>query len=164
MCEADEEAVKKGETETVRVAWLAKERSVDVALLLETETGIDEAGGGVGTALLAGPELGEEKKDAALVAVFGLELAADGVVAGADEGRLGVDTAGLKVDDPPAGAELTLTPSTLAATVLSVQPTKTPCVVFIGMAKHCVPAWHTVAITKLPSALQFPTLPAMQAT
>jgi len=57
-----------------------------------------------------------------------------------------------------------LGPNILAATALSVHPTKTPCVVFMGIAKHCVPAGQTVVMTKLPSPLHVPTLPAMQAT
>lgn len=157
--------MRKGETETVRVAWLAKESEVDAALLLETETCMaEETGNGVSAALLAGPGLVEEKKGAALVVGIGLALVADDVVADVAGERLEADTTGAEVDELLAGSALTLTPSTLAATVLSVQPTKTPCVVFIGMAKHCVPAGHTVAITKLPAALQFPTLPAIQAT
>ena len=59
---------------------------------------------------------------------------------------------------PPA------TPNTLPASPKSVHPTTTPVVVFIGMAKHRVPAGHTVLITKLPAALHFPTFPEMQAT
>ena len=48
-----------------------------------------------------------------------------------------------------ARLEVGLIPNTLWATVLSVQPTKTPSVVFMGIATHCMPAGQTV-VTKLP--------------
>ena len=44
-----------------------------------------------------------------------------------------------------------------------MQPTKTPRVLFRGIAKHFVPLGHTLVITKFPSVLQFPTFPAMHA-
>lgn len=56
-------------------------------------------------------------------------------------------------DDPP---------KILSAAALLVQPTYTPFVSFIGIAKHCCPFVHTV-IWKLPALLQFPTLPAIHA-
>jgi hypothetical protein len=59
-----------------------------------------------------------------------------------------------------------LIPRIASALVLSVHPTKTPCVVFIGKAKHSCPALlsQTCLITKLPSESQFPTFPDIQAT
>jgi hypothetical protein len=48
-----------------------------------------------------------------------------------------------------ARLEVGLIPNTLWATVLSVHPTKTPSVVFMGIATHCMPAGQTV-VTKLP--------------
>lgn len=48
-----------------------------------------------------------------------------------------------------ARLEAGLIPNTLWATVLSVHPTKTPSVVFMGIATHCMPAGQTV-VTKLP--------------
>jgi hypothetical protein len=50
----------------------------------------------------------------------------------------------------------------LPAAALFVHPTSTPRVLFIGMAKHSVPL-EQMDITKLPSLLQFPTFPAIQA-
>jgi hypothetical protein len=48
-----------------------------------------------------------------------------------------------------ARIEVGLIPNTLWATVLSVHPTKTPSVVFMGIATHCMPAGQT-EVTKLP--------------
>lgn len=61
------------------------------------------------------------------------------------------------------GLETTLLPNTFAASPLSVHSTTTPCVLFIGMAKHSKPAEQTFSITKFPAELQFPTLPDIQA-
>jgi hypothetical protein len=44
-----------------------------------------------------------------------------------------------------------------------VHCTTTPSVLFIGMAKHSVPAEQTSVMTKFPAELQFPTFPDMQA-
>lgn len=60
----------------------------------------------------------------------------------------------------PPGAPLPA--KIFVAAVLSVQPTNTPRLVFIGKAKHSLSPEHT-DITKLPSLLQFPTLPDMHA-
>lgn len=76
-----------------------------------------------------------------------------------------------KVNDPKtvvcpsveAGLAATLIPNTFAASPLSVHSTTTPWVLFIGIAKHSVPAEQTSVMTKLPAELQFPTLPDMQA-
>lgn len=62
-----------------------------------------------------------------------------------------------------AGFTTALLPSTFAASPLSVHSTTTPCVLFMGMAKHSVPAKQTFVMTKLPAELQFPTFPDMQA-
>lgn len=62
-----------------------------------------------------------------------------------------------------AGLATTLLPNTFAASPLSVHSTTTPFVLFIGMAKHSVPAEQTFVITKFPAELQFPTFPDMQA-
>jgi hypothetical protein len=59
-----------------------------------------------------------------------------------------------------ARLEVGLIPNTLWATVLSVHPTKTPSVVFMGIATHCMPAGQTV-VTKLPWS-HFPTFPERQ--
>jgi hypothetical protein len=76
-----------------------------------------------------------------------------------------------KVNDPKivvcpsvdAGFATTLLPNTCAASCLSVHSTTTPFVLFIGIAKHSVPAEQTLVMTKLPAELQFPTLPDIQA-
>jgi hypothetical protein len=73
-----------------------------------------------------------------------------------------VEIAVSPVIDPAAVEDSVLPPRTLAATCLSVHSTTTPLVLFIGIAKHAVPAAQT-SITKLPAELQFPTLLAMQA-
>lgn len=69
------------------------------------------------------------------------------------------------VTGPPAadivGVETTR-PRTLDATALFVHSTTTPAMVFIGIAKHSDPVVHKL-ITKLPSWLQVPVLPLMQA-
>ena len=57
---------------------------------------------------------------------------------------------------------LALIPNTLSAMVISVHPTYTPIVLFIGIAKHSFPAAQTV-MTKLPWGSQLPTLPDIQA-
>jgi hypothetical protein len=49
-----------------------------------------------------------------------------------------------------------------AAAALFVHPTYTPLVSFIGIAKHSLSP-EQIDITKLPSLLQFPTLPEMHA-
>jgi hypothetical protein len=73
-----------------------------------------------------------------------------------------VEIAVSPVIDPAPVEDSVFSPSTLAAICLSVHSTTTPLVLFIGIAKHAVPAAQT-SITKLPAELQFPTLLAMQA-
>jgi hypothetical protein len=74
------------------------------------------------------------------------------------------DLVELVAEDPePLVVGLKVKPSSLAATILSAQPTNTPRVVFIGSAKHCWPVLQTLVMTKLPSLSHVPTLPAMQA-
>lgn len=61
---------------------------------------------------------------------------------------------------PPAPSP---SPNTFSATLLSVHPTNTPSVTFIGIAKQLFPSLHTSVIWKLPSELQFAWLPAIHA-
>lgn len=53
-------------------------------------------------------------------------------------------------------------PNTALAALISVHPTNTPLVLFMGIAKHCVPLVH-FSIAKFPAVLHFATLPAIQA-
>jgi hypothetical protein len=85
--------------------------------------------------------------------VFGADGFASNVVEGDEVGSAG------GLDAPGAGGP---PPRTLFATPSSTQPTITPSVLFIGIAKHLVPA-SQVVMTKFPAALQLPILPEMQA-
>jgi hypothetical protein len=130
--------VRNGEIERVRVAWLAKVRELVLSSGLTDVALIS----GNEEALGVTEELGE-----------GINVVGTGTT--------------LEVTPPTVVAlplALTLTPNTLSASFTFTHPTKTPSVVFIGSAKHCVPAEQTVVMTKLPAASQFPTFPDMHAT
>jgi hypothetical protein len=148
-----EEGVTKGNIETVSVAWLAKESGAVDKIEFDEEVRVD-----VRMVLLVG---WTEEVDAP-----GTTLALSVLVVGDVSARVAEETLDVEVGSgiPALNVLLLLIPRILSATVLSVHPTNTPWVVFMGMAKHCVPESQTVVITKLPSELQLPILPAMQAT
>ena len=94
-----------------------------------------------------------------------------GVITGEGVTTAGVELGVPSVIDPKtvvcpsvdAGLATASPPKTLPASTLFVHSTTTPFVLFIGIAKHSVPAEQTSVMTKLPAELQFPTFPDMQA-
>lgn len=93
-----------------------------------------------------------------IVPIIIVESATVGAGGGGDGSGRVVEAGGAFVGAPGAPSPANI----LFAEVLSVQPTNTPRVSFMGRAKHASPV-PQIAITKWPSLLQFPTLPEIQA-
>lgn len=116
-----------------------------------------------------GVDSGDARLDIVRVDGIGVVTGEGGTTADVELGGSSVTEPSVVVLPPPiiaeaeAEAETILLPNTFAASPLSVHSTTTPFVLFIGMAKHSVPAEQTCSMTKLPAELQFPTFPAIQA-